>query len=273
MTAASRTVLGRLRARLVDREVAAVDLESDRCLAVHRAILLRKPLLREVFADFYRTCLALERTWFRAPGLRVEVGAGVSLMREVAPDVLVSDLRFATHLDLCLDALHLPFRDRSVRAVFGLNCFHHLPDPEAFFAELERVLPPGGGCVLIDPYHGPAARLLYRRVHASEGFDPVQPGWERPPDERGLAMTGANQALSYIVFVRDRERFGARHPRLRIVERRPLGGWLRYLLSGGLNFHALVPDALTPVVRGVEAALGPLRPLVGLHHAIVLRRE
>ena len=272
MAIATPSLLGRLRAALREPAVAGVDLDSDDCLAVHRALLGRKPLLRSVMVDFYRACIAIDARWFTAAGARVEIGAGVSFLGELFPAVLCSDVRFAPHLDLCLDALRLPFRDRTLRAVFGINCFHHLREPTAFFAELERTLAPGGGCVLIDPYYGPAARVLYARLHDSEGFDPTQEGWDRPEGAQG-AMTGANQALSYIVFARDRARFEREFPALRLVEQRPLDGYLRYVLSGGLNFHALAPSGAAPLVRGLEAGLGPVRRLLGLHHAVVLRRE
>ena len=47
----------------------------------------------------------------------------------------------------------LPFSDGSVRALYGINVFHHLPSPRDFFRELVRVLGSGGGAVLIEPYH------------------------------------------------------------------------------------------------------------------------
>ena len=61
--------------------------------------------------------------------------------------------------------------------IYGMNCFHHFPDPDRFFTELERVLVPGGGCVLVDPYHGPFARWLYPRLFATEGYDTDQVDW------------------------------------------------------------------------------------------------
>jgi hypothetical protein len=54
-------------------------------------------------------------------------------------------------------------------------------------------------------------------------------------------MEGANQALSYIVFERDRERFERLFPDLEIVEQSWIANYPRYLLSGGLNFRQLLP--------------------------------
>jgi hypothetical protein len=86
-------------------------------------------------------------------------------------------------------------------------------------------------------------------------------------------MNGANQALSYVVFVRDRKRFETEFPQLEIVSQEPLPNAVGYLLSGGLNFRQLVPDFMTPLVELLERALSPLRRLYALHQVIVLRRR
>lgn len=48
------------------------------------------------------------------------------------------------------DAETLPFEPRSFDAVLCSNSFHHYPHPERFFAEVARVLRPGGRLVLRD---------------------------------------------------------------------------------------------------------------------------
>ena len=48
------------------------------------------------------------------------------------------------------DAEALPFEPRSFDAVLCSNSFHHYPHPERFFAEVARVLRPGGRLVLRD---------------------------------------------------------------------------------------------------------------------------
>ena len=85
-------------------------------------------------------------------------------------------------------------------------------------------------------------------------------------------MNGANQALSYIIFVRDRQAFERKYPGLEIVHQEICGNYLRYLVSGGLNFRQLLPDALIPVLRVVEKLLYPLRRVLALHHIVVIRR-
>jgi SAM-dependent methyltransferase len=178
----------------------------------------------------------------------------------------------APHLDMAVDAQATPFPDLSVRAFYGINCFHHLPAPRKFFAELARTLVPGGGCVLIEPYHGFVAARFYERVFDTEHFDKSQPAWDEQGDAMG-AMRGANQALSYIVFERDRREFARQFPGLEIVLQRPLRNYLRYLLSGGLNFRQLAPGFAAPLIRLGEFALSPLERALALHHVVVLRKK
>jgi Methylase involved in ubiquinone/menaquinone biosynthesis len=252
-------------------DVADLNVDSDDRIIRHSAVLARKPMLREVFTEFHHLFRTLDERYFgKTDGLRVEIGAGVAPVRDSYPDVLATDVVAASHLDRTLDAQAMDLPDSSVRALYGQNCFHHFPQPDRFFSEVERVVAPGGGVILIEPYHGPVASLLYKRLFASEGFDKTMPGWEAPSDG---PMNGANQALSHIVFVRDRATFEARFPDLEIVHAEPLGNLMRYLLSGGLNFRQLVPDIGIPAIKAMEWLVRPILPLLALHHVIVLRHR
>jgi SAM-dependent methyltransferase len=200
----------------------------------------------------------------------VEIGAGVSFFKKLYPEVVSTDIKQAENLDMVVDALAMPFTNDSIRAVYGLNCFHHFPDPDRFFCELERVLTPGGGCVLIEPYYGPVARRVFKKLFATETFDLSQANWE---NQGNHVMSGANQALSYIVFVRDLDKLTALHPKLEIVDHQPLNNYLRYLLCGGLNFRSLLPGFTAPFIKGLEWLLTPLNHIFALHHIIVIRKK
>ncbi len=250
--------------------LAGIDVDGVERMRAHRAIIDRKPMIRAVFMEIHRLMLGLEAQYLTAQGVRLEIGAGVWPIRESDPGVLATDVVPAPHLDRVVDAQAMDFADGSVRSVFGQHCFHHLPDPEAFFSELSRVCPPGGGTVLVEPYWSPVADLLFKRLFASEDYDKSAQGWTTSGSG---AMSGANQALSYIVFERDRARFERLFPQLEIVHQAPVANHLRYLLSGGLNFRQLVPDVLTGPLKGVEALLGPLNRILALHHVIVLRKR
>jgi SAM-dependent methyltransferase len=252
-------------------ETENFDVDGVNRLEVHAAVLERKPLLAAVFRECHELMLDLDRRTFgQTPGLRVELGAGVAPVSMTFSEVLATDIVPGPGLDAVLDAQSMALADGSVRALYGQNCFHHFPDPLKFLTEAERVVAPGGGVILIEPYYGPVASILFKRLFASEDFDKTMPGWKT--DATG-PMYGANQALSYIVFKRDRTRFERELPSLELVEMFPLGNYLRYLLSGGLNFRQLVPSSTEPALRALESALTPARRVLALHHVIVLRRR
>ena len=85
-------------------------------------------------------------------------------------------------------------------------------------------------------------------------------------------MSLANQALSYVVFRRDRARFEAEFPGLEIVEERP-HSHVAFLASGGVNFRALAPAWAMGALEAVEDALRPLDRWLALQQLIVLRRR
>lgn len=256
---------------LAEPRLKGLDVESPERIRLHLEILRRKPLLRSVFEEFYRTSLRLDQRFLGGSrGLRVELGAGVSFFKEIEPSVLVTDIKPAPHLDAVVDAQSMPFASGGLRVLYAINCFHHVPDPVLFFREVARVLAPGGGVVLVEPFHGPLSAAVHRRLFETECFDPDAREWASAERK---TMVGANQALSYVIFVRDRPLFEELFPELEIVAMERVDNYVRYLFSGGLNFRQLLPVAFEPIVRGVERALRPVNRLTALHHAIVLRKR
>lgn len=256
---------------LSEKSMIGVDVDSPDRLYIHKQILNKKSILKKVFYEFHHQMITMDKSFFGdTEGLKVELGAGVCPVKESYPDVLASDIVAGEGLDCVLDAQSMDLADNSVRAVFGQNCFHHFPQPEKFFSELCRVLVPGGGAILIEPYYGPFASVLYKHLFSSEDFDKSSPVWDVSAEG---PMKGANQALSYIVFVRDVEEFNKKYPQLEVVLKKPLTNYLRYFLSGGLNFRSLVPKFMEKPIKFIEWILSPLAGIFALHYIIVIRRK
>ncbi|WP_409298268.1 methyltransferase domain-containing protein [Pseudomonas sp. KCJK8993] len=255
---------------LRDPSVNNIDVDDSERLLVHGRMLEQKPMLKEVFTSFHHTFERLDKQFLSGAGERVELGAGVSPIRNSYPDVLATDIVPGPGLDRVLDAERLDLADSSVRVIFGQNCFHHFPHPSVFFEELERVLVPGGGVILLEPYHGPFAAFLFRRMFRTEGYDKDFPSWETPASG---PMNGANQALSYIVFERDRAEFERRFPQLDIVHQETCDNYLKYLFSGGLNFRQLWPNWASPLLSLIQRLLSPLNRWLALHHVVVIRKK
>ena len=129
---------------------------------------------------------------------------------------------------------------------------------------------PGGVVIIIDPSHTFLSRLLYPVLFADEIYDQKAASWK---SENHGAMKGANQALSYIIFQRDRKIYENKFPELEIVYENVLGNYVRYLISGGLNFKPLLPPFLFPLLKFCENLFSPLRFVFGLFHIYVLRKK
>ncbi|MCW1148824.1 methyltransferase domain-containing protein [Flavobacterium lacisediminis] len=262
--------LEKIKQYLSEPRLKNVDPDSDEMLRIHKEILSEKTMMKNVFSEFYDLCISLDKKFFNTTIVkRVEIGAGVSFFKERYPDILATDIKNASNLDMVVDAQQMPFENNTVSAIYGINCFHHFPNPEKFFVELNRVLETGGGCVLIEPYYGFVARNFYKNIFKTESFDLSQLQWSN--DSIGF-MNGANQALSHIVFIRDKKKFEQLFPNLEITYKRPLNNYLRYLLSGGLNFKQLLPSYLSWIIKVVEFVLRPFNTVFALHHVIVIKK-
>lgn len=260
-----------LRDFLIEKEIVNLNVDSPERMNIHKKVLQRKMILKNVFQEFHHEIMELDRKYFASTeGIKLELGAGVCPIKQSYPDVLATDIVPSDDLDLVVDAQNMDFSEQSVRAIYGQNCFHHFPDPSLFFQELERVLVPGGGVVLIEPYYGAVASFLFKRLFSSEGFEKQADSWIADVDG---PMNGANQALSYIVFKRDRKQFQKEFPLLEIVYEKPLTNYVRYFLSGGLNFKSLIPSFLDKPFKVFEFLLKPLSRFLALHHVIVIRRK
>jgi ubiquinone/menaquinone biosynthesis C-methylase UbiE len=69
------------------------------------------------------------------------------------------------------DAARLPLRADAVDAVVVLDAFHHLPDPDATLAEVERVLRPGGVLVVREFDPGTVRGRALAAAERMVGFD------------------------------------------------------------------------------------------------------
>jgi SAM-dependent methyltransferase len=255
----------------MDPAVRLHDVDSVDCSLAHRQALQRKTLLRKLFERFYRECRDMDNRYFKeTPGKRVEIGSGSSRIKELYPDVVTSDIKHLMFIDIVLRAEEMPFPSNSLRVIYGINVFHHILNPRLFFREILRVLHPGGGVVLIEPFYGPFARWIFQNLHASEGFDPNALNWEA--SEPIGPLSNANQALSFIVFTRDRTRFRQEFPELEVLADRP-HTHLWYLASGGVNFRQLVPDSFMGLIQFSEKLLCPLKRWLALQHTVVLRKR
>jgi len=234
--------------------------------AAQKAMILQRPLLKRCYDAWYARLLQDAKS-VASPGIILELGAGGGYLRELKPSVVTSDV--TEHVaDRVIDARQLPFVGDSVRALLLTQVFHHIPDVAAFFKEAQRVLVAGGVISMIEVAHTPFARFFFRNFHHEPYADGCRE-WTFAQDD---SMMDSNQALSWMVFVRDRREFEDRYPALKIESLSWLP-WFGYLASGGVTMRHLIPNFMNPAFVGVEYLLKPFAPVFSLHWHICVRKS
>ncbi len=257
------------------------NLDDPATTLLHAEIIQKKPFLKKIYIDFYEQ-FKKSISNFEEKVL-VELGSGGGFIKEVISNVITSDVLELPNVDKVFSVLDMPFEEASVDAFVMFDVLHHIADPRAFFKEALRCLKIGGKVVMIEPANTLWSRFIYKNFH-HEAFDTQAPEWgcrrqakwELEPRKVGTLqesrrLSGANGALAWIIFCRDRKIFESEFPSLRIVRMRNHTP-LRYLLSGGLTLRQLVPSFSYPAVKAIEYALSPINDLLGMFQTIELEK-
>lgn len=258
-----------LRLILLEKGLQKSSKENN-LLNIHRKILLNKPMLKSAMEYFYKEMID-ETKNFTKVGKELELGSGAGFIKKFNNKIITSDLRNPKEFDMKIDAMNMKIENKSLKAIYAINVFHHLPNPVLFFNEAHRVLKKNGCIILIEPHNGFSSRIIHKVIHKDEYFDPYMKEWINTKIKNEIA--GANQALSYIVFDRDLEKFKKKYKgKLHIENKRYMNNYLRYLISGGVNFKQLLPTFMSPVLRALEIALKPFDKHLSLHRMIVIKK-
>jgi SAM-dependent methyltransferase len=253
-----------MRKLLAEPTTAGLDTDSPDVTLRRRALIQSRGFLRQLYEEWYAQIAAAIP---KGTGPLLELGSGGGFAAAAIPGVITSDLLPLPGIDVVLDGVHLPFADRSLRAVVMTNVLHHLPDVARFLKEFERCAQPGGKLVMIEPWATAWSRRVYGSLH-SEPFDPQAQSWTVAP---GKPLSAANGALPWIVFERDRGRFAHEFPDLAVETIRPLMP-MRYLVSGGVSMRSLAPSWSFRVWKKIDETLCRLSPQTAMFALIVVRR-
>ena len=251
---------------LLHKEFRRVAIDSPERTLLHSQIIREKRFLSKLYTEWYAAINDLMPG--RMAGCIVELGSGGGFSKKILPRAITTEILPLPNVDLRLDGEKLPFRGNSLKAIFMVDVFHHLPRSGQFLKEAARCIKPGGVLVMIEPWNTPWSRFIYQYFH-HEPFDPDSTDWKIPI---GGPLSEANSALPWIVFGRDRLRFEKEYPEWRIREIR-LHTPFRYLLSGGVSTPVSVPGRLFEFWQHIEDRLGAVMKYLAMFATIILIRS
>lgn len=244
---------------------AGLDINDPKTTELRRRIIKSKPFLFRIYDEWYR-CMASQIP--PGPGGVLEIGSGGGFLGEYIPDLITSDILPCDGVDRVIDACtHLPCDDNSLKAVLMLNVFHHLPDPNKFLSECSRSLRPGGMVIMVEPWVTPWSSLIYKNLH-HEPFDESAQEWKIISEG---PLSGANGALPWILFARDKTKYAKFFPVLHIECISPMMPF-RYLVSGGIATRSFIPGCAYPLFRLVEYLLAPFNCYCAMFAQICLKK-
>lgn len=250
---------------LKEPSLIGLNVGSKEYFELQKALIKMRPLLKYCYNVWYKKVIKSVQS-IRGAGLILELGSGGSYLKEYLPDMITSDVVEGV-ADRVIDARKLPFQDESVKSIILTHAFHHIPDVSLFLREAERVLIPGGKIILIEVAHTKFAKFFFDKFHVEPYMDNVT-DWSFDQKD---SMMDSNQALSWIVFFRDKLKFRKLFPNLSVVSSSYLP-WFSYLISGGVTFRNMIPNFFVPFCILIDVLLSPLAFLFSLHWFIEIEK-
>ena len=241
-------------------------LDDPQRVELIKKIVLDKTFLKKVYQTWYALIL---RELPRGPGMTLEIGSGAGFLKTCIPSLILSDIMHLKGMNLTCEGIRLPVKNQSLKAVVMLNVFHHISSAESFFNEACRCLKPGGRIIMIEPWTSSLGKLLYTRIH----HEPCTLNAQTWSFDSSGPLSGANIALPWIVFHRDRKKFESLFPDFFVRRLEPEVNF-RYLFSGGLTFRPFLPGWTYSLVEKIESWIpGFLLQQIALFALIVVEKK
>ena len=198
-----------------------------------------------LYQDWYKI---ISQNLSEVDGINIELGCGASFIDKINKSIKKTDVFFNRNTDFQLDAMEIgkKFKNKISNLIL-VNVFHHISNPELFLRSAEISLLSEGRIIMIEPSNNIWSRLVYKLV-GHEKFDPKQFCWSFESKD---PLLDSNQALSWIIFNRDYEKFKNLFPMLSLVKIRTFMP-ISYLISGGHSYNTKIGKTIIKIVRKIE---------------------
>jgi SAM-dependent methyltransferase len=194
-------VQARLHREIEHGRYLAEQYAEDRALTLrNRSKLSANRNLLYWYRELYRTQFA---NFSHPSHLRIlEIGSGVSPLKQFYENVLTSDVMDLDYLDYVFDCHAIDrfdsIGDESLDVITLTNVLHHLKDPINFLNKAACKLKQGGRIIATEPYLSTLSTLIFKYLHHEPvDFDIAEP---RLPEVRG-PLASANSALPWLIFI------------------------------------------------------------------------
>ena len=242
-----------------------LDIDDPRTTHLRKQIIRQKPFLFKIYVDWYNW---IASSIPKGEGGVLELGSGAGFLDDLIPSLITTEIFFCPFVRIILDGCTMPFTDDSLKAIVMVDVFHHIPDADAFLKEAVRCLRPGGKILMVEPWVTSWSSLIYNYLH-HEPFDIKVQAWSFPSSG---PLSGANSALPWIVFERDKKLFESKCPQL-AIEGITVEKPFVYLLSGGISRRNLMPGFSYELWTKLENLLKALSFKLGMFAKIELSRN
>ena len=180
-------------------------------------------------------------------GINIELGCGASFIDQINKSIKKTDVFLNSNTDFKLNAMDIGKNfENKISNLILVNVFHHISDPELFLKSAEKSLLVGGRIIMIEPSNNYWSRLVYKLI-GHETFDTRQIEWKFESKD---PLLDSNQALSWIIFERDYQKFKNLFPRFSLIQKKNMMPF-SYLLSGGHSFNTRI-SKLIRITRSFE---------------------
>jgi SAM-dependent methyltransferase len=205
-------------------------------------------------------------------GRILEVGSGIGVSRDFAPDITTSDIRKTRFVDRAISCYDIP-KNEDWTSIVAMDVLHHVRTPFEFLRSASHALPTGGRIVIMEPAATLCGRLMYGLCH----HEPMVPSEVQPPfvfkGEPGNADF-ANMAMAQGIFhsfwKESEHLLTDINLKLVSITYRDV---LAYFLTGGFSRPALISQTVLNHLLKLEGLLPQTSlSIIGLRMRVVLER-
>jgi len=173
----------------------------------------------------------------------LEVGSGMSPLKQFLSNVVTSDVLDLDYLDLVFDCHEIDkldaINDGSLDVITLTNVLHHLKSPLVFLNCAVGKLKPGGKVIATEPFFSLLSTPIFKYLHHEQvDFRISEPALK---DVQG-PLASANIALPWLIFFRRRDWVESLNENYEVEKcsLRPFTA-LSYMATGGISHRLPIP--------------------------------